>query len=371
MNFDLRKRTILLTIAGSRAYGTSTPESDLDLKGVAVPPVSHMLGFLHPFEQADKAEHMRGFADLLTDEERAVGKAEGVIEGVIYDIRKFCKLASDANPNILDALFCRDEDVRFADANGRLLRSIRHKFLSKKALYTFTGYAAAQLKRIETHRRWLLHPPCDEPRRVDFDLPAVPEIPMSQMNAALGEVRRKMDSWSIDFGGMDEAGKIFIQDQISRHLAEIQISQDAQWRAAATLLNYDDNFILLLQKERLYEQAHGDWEKFEQWKRGRNPARAEIERKYGYDTKHASHLVRLMRGCREILVDGTYSVYRPDASELREIRNGAWTYERLIDWAQQEEVDLKALALKSPLPRSPDREAINDICIDIVQGMPT
>lgn len=44
MNFDLKPHTILLTLAGSRAYGTNTFTSDVDLKGVCVPPKEFYLG---------------------------------------------------------------------------------------------------------------------------------------------------------------------------------------------------------------------------------------------------------------------------------------------------------------------------------------
>lgn len=52
----LPERTILLTKSGSQAYGTSTPTSDLDVKGVAVAPKEYYLGFLKRFEQAEFRE---------------------------------------------------------------------------------------------------------------------------------------------------------------------------------------------------------------------------------------------------------------------------------------------------------------------------
>lgn len=38
------------------------------------------------------------------------------IEGTVYALSKFCKLAMDGNPNILDVLFCRNsEDASMND----------------------------------------------------------------------------------------------------------------------------------------------------------------------------------------------------------------------------------------------------------------
>mgnify|MGYP001607055563 CR=1 FL=1 len=46
--------------------------------------------------------------------------------------------------------------------------------------------------------------------------------------------------------------------------------------------------------------------------------------------KHAMHLVRLMRMCKEILITCEVVVKRPDREELLAIRNGAWSYYKLI-----------------------------------------
>ena len=70
----------------------------------------------------------------------------------------------------------------------------------------------------------------------------------------------------------------------------------------------------------------------------------------------------LMRTCAEILTSGTVLVKRPDAAELLSIRQGAWSYERLIGWAREQDAKMGALAAVSPLPHSPDREAIGTLC---------
>ena len=47
------------------------------------------------------------------------------------------------------------------------------------------------------------------------------------------------------------------------------------------------------------------------------------------------------------------------------IRNGVLKYDELIAWASEMDAKLDDLYERSPLPRSPDREAINNLVMDI------
>src|SRR5579883_1842183 len=85
----LRERTIYLSRHGSHAYGTSGPNSDLDLRGVAIPPREYLHGYLRRFEQAEQ----KGDPDL-----------------VIFALSKFLGLAADCNPNVLEILYTDDSD---------------------------------------------------------------------------------------------------------------------------------------------------------------------------------------------------------------------------------------------------------------------
>ncbi|HUU89432.1 MAG TPA: LAGLIDADG family homing endonuclease, partial [Candidatus Glassbacteria bacterium] len=86
------------------------------------------------------------------------------------------------------------------------------------------------------------------------------------------------------------------------------------------------------------------------------------------NSKHAMHLVRLMRMCEEILATGEIRVKRPDAKELLEIRDGAWTYEELIAWSEQQELKIQKLYDNTNVvPKEPNRKEIEKLCRNLVE----
>ncbi len=342
----LKDFTILLVKSGSHAYGTNTPTSDLDVKGVAVAPSGYYMGFAKKFEQAE-----------CKDE----------VDGVIYEMRKFFTLCTDNNPNILEVVWTEDDGVLHELPLGRELRELREMFLSRKVKHTFSGYAASQLKRIKGHYRWLKDPPKSQPTRQEFGLPERTLIPADQLAAAKAAVQKRIDSWQMDLSFVDDAVRAGIEAELHRVLDEQEVNGSDQVTRAARAIGLDDNFIELMDLERRYEAAKKQWQQYQEWQKNRNEARAALEAKWGYDTKHAMHLVRLLRMCREILEGKGVLVKRPDAAELLEIRNGAWTYENLVEWAEAEDKALDVVARTSPLPRTPPRDLLDLKCISLIQ----
>lgn len=347
----LEPSLLMLVKHGSHAYGLNTPESDLDLKGICIPPINYFLGAFNHFEQAELRE------------------PEHNEECVIYDIRKFFILAANCNPNIIEVLWVDPTDIVRDSVLGAILRMNRNEFLSRKAKFTFSGYAMAQLKRINTHRRWLLNPPQKMPTREEFGLPAYnSELSKSKMESVLAEVQKQVDTWNLDLEDLSPAGKIRIENQMTEILTEMKIGQDETWMAAARHINLDENTILVLDRERHYKNAKREYVQYENWKKTRNPKRAALEEKYGLDTKHASHLIRLMRMCEEILTTGEVRVKRPDREELLGIRNGSMSYDDIVSWAEEQDKKLDELYDKSPLPKSPNRVVLDQLCMSIVDA---
>ena len=58
--------------------------------------------------------------------------------------------------------------------------------------------------------------------------------------------------------------------------------------------------------------------------------RKELVEKFGYDTKNASHLIRLLKMGIEALTTGELLIERPDNNMLLEIKRGEWKLERVL-----------------------------------------
>ncbi len=366
----LRPHTVLLALAGSRAQGLAGPGSDVDLRGVAVPDRVALLGLGAPFAQADDPADIAVFEDLLTDEERRVCGATK-LEGSVYGWRKFVRLCADCNPNMIEALFCRESELRLLRPAGQRLREARQLFLSQKAAFTFTGYALQQLKRIQGHRHWLLHPPAGPPARADFGLPPRSLVPRDQLQAAEAAVQKKLDQWAPDWGPLPASEIQRLEGQLADFMAEVLTHGETAWHRAARTVGLDDNLIAAMDRERRYRGAQRNWEQYRSWQRHRNPDRAALEAAHGYDTKHGAHLVRLLRMGREIVERGEVHVWRGgrDADELRAIRQGAWSHARLVDWAETEAAALQRLVKEGAcaVPPKPDGDALNALTVSVLE----
>lgn len=336
-NLDwLKNGTIFLTRGGSHAYGTNLPSSDEDFRGVCIPPRQYFTGFANVFEQMVQKD-----PDLT-----------------IFDIRKFFKLTAACNPNMIEMLFTDESDwVMHSRVWDEVIHQNRQAFLSQKALHTFSGYAMSQLKRIKTHRRWLLNPPKKKPERSDFGLPNHSTLPKEQFGVIEAKIKKVEDKLG---------GDGFTKDRVEE-VDEALVTETIKD------MDLSPNLIPLVIAERKYGSAMRNWVQFEQWQSERNAARADLERQYGYDTKHGMHLVRLMRMASEILRDGKVIVKRPDAKELLEIRAGAWDFDTLMVWAERTEKELEELRTTSKLPHGVDQFHLDGVCsgaVEIFLGFP-
>jgi len=124
----VEKHTILAVVVGSRAYGLDGPGSDHDRRGVYAAPT-------RDFWRLDKPPtHLDGPGE----------------EQFSWEIERFCTLALQANPTVLEVLW--SPLIEQVTDDGRELLAARGAFLSRRVAETYGNYARDQLDRVAARR---------------------------------------------------------------------------------------------------------------------------------------------------------------------------------------------------------------------------
>ncbi|MEU4620590.1 nucleotidyltransferase domain-containing protein [Actinoplanes sp. NPDC023801] len=124
----VERHTALAVVVGSRAYGLAGPGSDHDRRGVFVAPT-------------------RDFWSLDKPPTHLDGPAE---EQFSWEIERFCTLALQANPTVLEVLW--SPIVESITPDGSSLVAVRRAFLSQRVAETYGNYARDQLTRVASRR---------------------------------------------------------------------------------------------------------------------------------------------------------------------------------------------------------------------------
>lgn len=95
--------------------------------------------------------------------------------------------------------------------------------------------------------------------------------------------------------------------------------------------------------------------------------RRQLVEKFGFDTKNAAHLIRLLRMGTEFLIEGDLHVLREDAKQLLEIKRGEWSLDQIMREADKCFSQAQEAYMKSTLPNRVDMDKVNALCESIVQ----
>lgn len=292
---------IFETIVGSQLYGTNVEESDIDYKGVCIlDREREYFSFTPRFEQFHSNE----------------------IDREIYDFRKFLGMLAQNNPNIMDLVFSPEKYWVQTSPTWEMLIKHKDKFISQKCKHTFLGYATSQLKRIKSHKKWLMEPLERQPLREDFGI---------------------------------KNGQPIVREDLMKAVESIPIEY------------FREGLRKDFTREKQYQGALREWNHYRAWKKNRNPKRAKMEAEFGFDLKHSMHLIRLSRMGREILRDGKVNVDRRgiDADDLLDIRKGLWSYDKVVNEAESIENEIKEM--KSDLPEMVDKDFASELCIEVIK----
>lgn len=363
INDWLLPNIIFSTKHGSVSYGLNNEFSDLDLKAIVVPPKEVENNLFHRFEQSENNEEFHKKYDNLKNPKNPK------IESTIYSLRKIFVLAANVNPNCIEIFFVNPEDHLLMTPTMEKIIENKNMFLSSKAKFSFSGYSFSQLHKIERHRKWIVKGEIKEPKREDFGLPA--EM-TRQIGEIFGLIKSEVEKWNLTQFPLDEMERDELKSTIWElifNVSKVKVDE-GNWphvyasgvvERLASEYNLKEEVVDLLQRERIYKKEVEQYKSWLNWKKNRNPERHKLEVKCGYDSKHGSQLVRLLRMGYEIITENKVIVKRPDREELLSIKNGNWSYDKLIEYANEMQLKLDDSYKTTKLPKSVDYEKINNL----------
>lgn len=347
MNLQEVKQSQLLLlecVSGSRAYGLHTPQSDTDLKGVFVLPKQKFYG-LEYTEQANNE----------TNDE------------VYYELKRFVDLLVKNNPNILELLNTPADCIRQRHPLMDLLKP--ELFLSKLCRQTFAGYAQSQIKKAKGLNKKIVNP-VDKERKsiVDFCY-VIHQQGSIALPVWLGKKGlAQEDCGLVNITHMRDIYALFHNSQLSEgYLKGVSSGMDANDVSLSSVEKGIEPLAIMSFNKDGYSKYCRDYREYWDWVEKRNDLRYEntIDHGKNYDAKNMMHTFRLLNMAEEIAREGVVNVRRHDRDFLLKIRSGAFSYEELVEVANEKIVQIEDFYEKSSLPEEPDLVKAEEILVEM------
>jgi predicted nucleotidyltransferase len=314
-NPHLSNNIILLGLGGSHAYGTNIEGSDIDIRGIALNTKEEILGATN-FEQVVNNE----------------------TDTTIYSLRKIISLLTSCNPNTIEMLGLKPEHYLQLSPIGQELLDNKKLFLSKRAKYSFGGYAFSQLRRLDNKAARTVEQAEREQHILNSITTATYTWPDRYECFKPGEgVNLYLDNSTQE--GFDK--EIFMDINLTHYPLR---DYKAMWSEMKNILS---DYAKI---------GHRNQNAIERGKLG----------------KHMMHLVRLYLMCIDILEKEEIITYREnDIPFLMDIRNGKFLdsesqplpefYEMVNDFEKR----LEYAVNNTSLPDKPNTKAINEFLMSV------
>ena len=343
---DLKRKDLIIyeCLSGSHAYGLSTPESDIDIKGVFILPESEFYGLNYVAQVSD-----------------------GSNDTVYYELRRFIELLSKSNPNILELLYSPEDCIRIIHP---LFKSLRQgSFLSKQCKESFGGYAMAQIRKARGLKKKIISPVEKERKGVlDFcyvaqGQGAVPikaflkQHGLNPQACGLSRIAHMPDMYGLYHGGSELKGIVK-----SSEANDVCLSMIPAGMEPVAFMSFNKSAYSAYCRE---YKAYWDWVE----KRNDQRYSSTLGHGKGYDAKNMMHTIRLLNVCEEIGRAGTLNIRREDREFLLNVKSGKYNYDDLLSMAELKLQQIELVYQYSSLPEEPDHQALNDLLVSIRRAL--
>lgn len=364
---------IYKVMVGSHAYGTNTPTSDVDHRGVYISPLETVLGMDENYQEQ------------ISDETN---------DNTYFELKKFIELLSVSNPTVLEILNVPDRCIVYKHPIFDLILKEREKFISKKCKKSLGEYAAIQIKKARGLNKKIVNPMSKEKKNpLDFCsvIDGNKSYPLTkyfednnleQRFCGLVKIPNARDMYalfydlqsSILFGeGFDKEKQKERIESIKKEGKElgfgykgIIIENSNDIRLSSVPVGENPLITISYNKDG-YTKYCNDYRDYWDWDKKKNPHRFKqnMEKNKGYDSKNMLHCHRLLDMCIEIGEGKGIIIERPNVDVLLKIKRGEYEYDQLLMEAEEKMSKLDGLFEKSNLPDEVSFEFCNELLIKI------
>ena len=349
---------IFKAIVGSQSYGTSTPTSDVDYKGVYMQSIDELIGFGYVQQ-----------IDVTKDE-------------CYYEVRRFLQLLQSGNPTVLELLYSPSDCIVTSSPHFELIVANRDKFITKKCLKSFGGYAVDQINKARGLDKKMNYEKDKITRKDVLDFCYVmaedgfKTIPiktwlkkegLKQQHVGLSKLDHFRDCYSVFYDHIAdmksdnprfEGGGFGYRGIIGEDSNEVRTSNIPRYAIKETTLYFN---------REEYSMHCMDYKDYETWLENRNTQRFVDVKSHNQkiDGKNVLHCRRLLDMAMEIAATGTVQVKRPNADYLLSIRRGEVNLEEIISQAEKDILVVYEAYKNSSLPDEVDSVFVNDLLLEI------
>lgn len=309
------------TLVGSHLYGTSTPESDLDIAGVFIPTREQLLGML-PYKD-----------DVDASRKLSAGPRNGAgdVDIKYHSLRRFLQLASQGQPGALEILFsCHLNAIKCTDTWLEIQQLRDFAIISKKCITPFLGFAQSQAEKM---------------------------VRRGEKYNQITEMIKTLEFTPSDFLKETTLSGAYAQEFLDDHVLSCHKNDHGFTLFTFAGSNYDAGISLkiFLKMLRVKEESYGSRSKA-----------AALEH---LDYKSLLHCMRLLFQAQELLAEHTLTFPRPTSERefLMRIKNREWPpegHDVFADVTERIENIREVYVPKSGLREKPDVQAIIDFCVN-------
>lgn len=341
---DCNKFSIFSGLVGSKAYGTSLPTSDTDIRGCYVlPKEMRMSLFDLPMESEKTGEDTK-----------------------IFELKKLMELAIKATPNIVELLFLPSDCILQTSKAWELIRETRHMFMTKKAIETHTAYAISQIKKARGRNKLINNPiPAEKPDRLDFCW-IIPKSSQDLHPISLKDSGIDLSVCRISAVPHFNDTYLIYKNGKGVFKGDMMVYENTPMEEAET-----DLIGLFVYQHDGWTAGLNKWKEYWDWMQNRNSARWELQEKgiMDYDVKNMQHLIRLLYSGESIIKTGEPIVrFEGETLQfLRQIREGKFSYDEVLDVANKKMAFIENNKNACTLPERVDSKKANDLFKAVIE----